>query len=999
MIPRLTSSMAVSSKIRDFLQELEKLSGFQGEIDEALSSRIVLSTDNSVYQVLPEAIIFPRTENDISLIFKLASVEQFRDLSFAPRGGGTGTNGQSLSAGVIIDCSRHMNHIIEINLDEGWVLVESGVVLDQLNDYLKQYGCFFAPTLSPSNRATIGGMVNTDASGKGSRLYGKTSQHVLAITAVYLDGQIHTSEEIEVSFLEEIKKLPGNVGQFYKQLEKSVQDHRETIDNKLPKLHRFVTGYNLARIYSDDRKRFNANYALTGSEGTLAYVTKIKLKLTNIPKYKCLFVVLYPSFSDALDHAKHLVALEPEAIETMDGTILNLAKTDIIYHSLESFLNSRDDSKIDAVNLIEFVAHDKKTLSQYEKSLKDTLKGYDFHFVTDNVDIQNLWELRKRSVGLLGKIKGARKPISGVEDTVVPPEHLADYVKEFRELLDSHGLAYGMFGHIDVGCLHVRPEFNLMDEKDRQIYYEIIEKVAQLTQKYGGVLWGEHGKGFRSEFVPMFFGEELYTELRKIKTSCDPHNQLNPGKIAIPLDNSDPLVNIRSEKLRAAADSQINNQYRDSYQLPLSCNGNGACFDFKFQDVMCPSYKITRNRIHSPKGRASLVREWLRQLSTFPGNHESCWPLTRQINTFKKHRGQYDFSHEVYTAMEGCLGCQACKSQCPVNVNVPSFKAKFLQAYHTRYARSLKDLLIAYSERIGYLQSLFPRLNNFILSNKWLMRFLDKYIGFVDPPLFSSPNLKSLLKKENIPWLDLNHFPSKEKSIIYVQDWVTSFYEAELVTKVCLLIKKLGFNVYVLPWFENGKTLHVAGMLKSFVKLARKNALMFQKISDYELTMVGLDPTMVLTYRYEYPEYLQGSECSKILLIQEWLSETLTSQKAKEAPIKINENLNSYQLLSHCTEQANCSAALEQWEQVFKFFGLTLTTEKIGCCGMAGSYGHESIHQFESRGLFDLSWKNYFKDNTYSSNVLVDGYSCRAQVKRFTGLKVRHPVEVLLDLI
>ncbi|WP_241480521.1 FAD-binding and (Fe-S)-binding domain-containing protein [Legionella norrlandica] len=880
MIPRLTFAEAVSHQIKIFLQELKGLADFHGEIDEALSSRIVLATDNSVYQVLPDAIIFPRTENDISLIFKLASTERFRDVSFVPRGGGTGTNGQSLNAGIIIDCSRYMNHILQLNLSEEWVLVEPGVVLDQLNEYLKPYDRFFAPTLSPSNRATIGGMVNTDASGKGSRLYGKTSQHVLAITAVYWDGQIHTSEEIDVNSLEAMKRLPGCVGRFYTQLEKTIQEHQDTIDKQLPKLHRFVTGYNLGRIYTEDKKRININYALTGSEGTLAYVTKIKLKLTPIPQYKCLFVVLYTSFSAALDHAKYLVEFEPEAIETMDGTILSLAKTDIIYHSVEPFLTFKDGSKVDAINLIEFVAYDAMTLSRYEKSLKEALKGYDFHFVTHRADIDNLWELRKQSVGLLGKVKGIRKPISGVEDTVVPPEYLANYVKEFREILDSHGLAYGMFGHIDVGCLHVRPEFNLMDESDRQLYYEIIEKVAQLTQKYGGILWGEHGKGFRSEFVPMFFGEQLYTELRKIKSSCDPYNQLNPGKIAVPLGNNELLGSIRSEKTRAAADNQINNQFRTPYHLSLECNGNGACFDYKFQDVMCPSYKITRDRIHSPKGRASIVREWLRQLSALPQGQEFSWPLKRQINTYKKHRGQYDFSHEVYAALEGCLGCQACQSQCPVNVNVPSFKAKFLQSYHTRYARSLKDLLITYSERLGYLQSLFPRFTNVLLTNKWTKWVLRNHVGLVDLPLFSSPNLNSLLKKENIQWLDLNFMPSKEQSIVFVQDWITSFYEAELVIKVCLFIKKLGFHVYVLPWFENGKALHIAGKLKSFVNKARQNALMLQKISDHGLTMVGLDPAMVLTYRYEYPEYLQDCPNNKIMLLQEWLSEIITRKDA-----------------------------------------------------------------------------------------------------------------------
>ncbi|WP_298626123.1 FAD-binding and (Fe-S)-binding domain-containing protein [uncultured Legionella sp.] len=998
MIPILTASSAVSPLVSQFLDILGKQVGFQGEIEESLSSRLVVSTDNSVYQILPDAVIFPKNSEDISAIFTLAAQQEYRDITFTPRGGGTGTNGQSLNAGIIIDCSRYMNAILDLNLEEGWVIVEPGVVLDQLNEFLKKDGVFFAPTLSPSNRATLGGMVNTDASGKGSRLYGKTSQHVLALTAVYPDGYVHTSEEIDVSRLDEMKNLPGRVGQLYRQVDNTVQEHHSTIVTQFPKLHRFMTGYNLTRIYSRDGRRFNLNAVLTGSEGTLAFVTQIKLKLTAIPQFKALYVVLYSSFKDALEHAKQLVLFVPEAIETMDETVLNLAKTDIIYHSIKSFITPKSDMPLGAINLIEFVAYDEDSLYQQTQSLQPHLNAYEYHYLSDDVDIKNLWELRKRSVGLLGKVEGKRKPVSGVEDTVVPPEHLVEYVREFRGILDSLGLSYGMFGHIDVGCLHVRPAFNLMDEEDRQKYYEVTEKIAHLTLKYGGVLWGEHGKGFRSEYVPMFFGDILYEELRKIKLSCDPYNQMNPGKIAVPIGMNTPLFNVQSEHTRAQADLQIVDPLKDLYSLALSCNGNGACFDYKMQDVICPSYKITRDRIHSPKGRASLIREWVRQLGSAQYESKQAPVVTRMKNSYRKRKGEYDFSHEVHSAMEGCLSCQACKSQCPVNINVPAFKARFLEAYHSRYLRSFKEYLIAHSEPMSYYQSKMPRLSNFFLSNRLFRWGVAKTIGLINPPLLSSPNLATRLNAEQIPLLNLEQLPTNKRSVVFIQDWITSFYDAELVVKTCLLVRALGYEIYVMPWFENGKSLYLQGKLEAFAEVANKNSLMLEQVTRHDLPMIGLDPAMTLTYRYEYPDFLKKKSTFSIQLIQEWLSKAIRAEKIATFKFKKSTLGESFNLLSHCTELANCNEAQEQWQQVFHTLGLELALQNTGCCGMAGAYGHETIHQQESLGLFDSSWRKFFMNKSLAERALVDGYSCRSQVECRTGFKSRHPVEIILEL-
>lgn len=992
MLPKLDKSLAISPLYEDFLKKLSKTQGFTGEISNKLSYRLLASTDNSIYQVVPQAVISPKSQQDIVSIFELSQQKQYQSIQFAPRGGGTGTNAQSLNHGIIIDCSKFLNRIININLTEHWVEVEPGVVLDQLNDYLKPFGKFFAPNLSPSSRATIGGMVNTDASGKGSKLYGKTSEHILQLTCVFVDGSVQTIEKMPYKSLKQQIFNSDIVQKLYECVYDIHQNYQQQMHEHIPKLTRFVTGYNIEKAFDKENQILNLGAMIAGSEGTLAYVSKIKLKLTDLPKAKVVFVVLYPTFNDALEHAKTLVDLKPEAIETLDETVLSLAKTDIIYDKVKSFLQPKNIKTFASINLIEFVADSEEQLKVYAQNCETILSDHDSYKVEQDSDIQNLWQLRKKSVGLLGKTKGLKKPVSGVEDTVVPPEKLCEFVKEFRAILDARNLKYGMFGHIDVGCLHVRPAFDLLQDSEREAYFEVIDEVAALTRKYGGVLWGEHGKGFRSSYTKEVFGEELYRKLREIKSICDPLNQLNPGKIATPLGSNSELIPVNNDFLRATFDTMISKDLRKEFSQPLNCNGNGACFGYSVKDVMCPSYKITRNRIHSPKGRASLLREWLRQKSQSTPEVAKSNGFVLLKNSWYKKQNADDFSHEVYEAMDGCLGCQACKSQCPVNINVPDFKAKFLHAYHSRYLRPLSDYLIAYSEKLGYYQSHFPRINNLILKQKLIKLLLKHLLGFVDPPLFSRTSLNQSLRKNNIGYLDVYNSEPNKNSVVFVQDWVTSFYEAPLVLKTCLLYRKLGYHVLVLPWIENGKTYHAKGMLKPFFKLVNKNMKLLNQIAKMGLPMVGLDPSMVLTYRFEYPDVVDLPSDYDILLPQEFLV-------AQNLSLELNNSKQQkkYILLNHCTEQANLNQAASQWVELFAKFNLSLQPMKVGCCGMAGSYGHEVKHYDDACGLFELSWREIFESCDKDTEVLVTGFSCRAQVARIIGKRPKHPLEVLYE--
>ena len=480
---------------------------------------VVLATDNSIYQILPQGAIFPRSVEDLELIASLANRQEFSQIVLSPRGGGTGTNGQSLTNGLVVDLSKHLNQILEINAEQRWVRVQTGVVKDQLNAALKPYGLFFAPELSTSNRATIGGMINTDASGQGSCLYGKTRDHVLSLTTVLLDGKRWHSEPITDQQLHETCQRQDRVGAIHRLVSAIATDHAQLIEEKFPRLNRCLTGYDLAHI-RDENQQFNLNSLLCGSEGSLGFIAEAKLNLLPIPKFAALVNIKYDSFEASMRDAKELMAWQPTSIETIDSKVLNLAMADIIWESVtDYFPHSEDEPAILGINMVEYTGDDEQEIDTKIANLEQHLravsgqsgKSFGFCVVKGAANINKIWAMRKKAVGLLGNTDGEERPIPFVEDTAVPPEHLADFIMEFRAVLDSYNLAYGMFGHVDAGVLHVRPTIDMKDPKQAALIRPITDKVVALTQKYHGLLWGEHGKGVRSEYSPGFFWRALFT--------------------------------------------------------------------------------------------------------------------------------------------------------------------------------------------------------------------------------------------------------------------------------------------------------------------------------------------------------------------------------------------------------------------------------------------------------------------------------------------------------
>jgi len=1023
MLPRIDHIEVVAPLYQEFSRVL-KTKAYQGDISSQYSARLSVATDNSVYQQLPQLVLNPRNKFDVQIITQLASEEKFSSIKFSARGGGTGTNGQSLTPGIVVDMSKYMNRILEINVKENWVRVEAGVVKDQLNDYLRPFGFFFAPDLSTSNRATIGGMINTDASGQGSLYYGKTSDHVLELESILANGDLLHTTPMSMDKAGELSQEDSSLGKILKQVIASCKDNREQILEKFPRLNRFLTGYDLENVFNEDLTQVDLSRIITGSEGSLAFVCEAKLDLNQILKAKTVINIKYDSFDSALRHSPALVEAKATSVETIDSKVLNLAKQDIVWHSVSDLITDIEGKVMDGINVVEYNGTSVEGLAdqvaeltaRLDNEIENSIGGIIGYQVTsDLASINKLYGMRKKAVGLLGNTQGRQKPIAFTEDTAVPPENLADYIVEFRALLDSHNLQYGMFGHVDAGVLHVRPALDMCDPDQEVLLREISDQVVALTAKYGGLMWGEHGRGYRSEYGPEFFGEALFLELRKVKGAFDPLNKMNPGKICTPLESSEKLVSVDATK-RGFYDRQIPIEVKDSFKSALDCNGNGLCFNYDVDSPMCPSSKVTRDRRDSPKGRAGLMREWLRLLEVKGVDvlkleqDVNGWSVKQLLEqTVFKMKSRFsndyknDFSHEVMEAMSGCLACKSCVSQCPIKVDVPDFKSRFVNLYHTRYFRPLKDHLVANVEIITPILAKAPKLVNSVLGTKIYDKFSSATIGYVNTPLLSVPTLEGSVNEHVSSGLfeafDLNKLEAltdeeRQEYVLIVQDPFTSFYDATTVESMMLLAQKCGYKPVLLPFKPNGKAQHVKGFLSRFAKTAKSSAEFLNKLQALNLPMVGLDASLVLCYRDEYKQTL-GAERGDftVMLAHEWLTPKLDEIKAK---IQLSSNIE-YQLFSHCTEKTTLPNSEAQWISIFEGLGLSLQKQNVGCCGMAGTYGHEQVNLENSKTLFESSWEPKI-ERLNAQQIVVTGFSCRSQTKRFADLKARHPAQVLVEL-
>lgn len=951
--------------VANLLRRLDQ-AGFAGDAEDGIGARQVASTDNSIYQVRPAAIVYPRTGDDVTLLVRTLADT---GLSLTPRGGNTGTNGQSLNDGIIVDFARHMRGIGAFDPETNTVTVEPGVVLDQLNAFLKPHGRFFPPMVSTASRATIGGMVATDASGKGSRRWGKTSDYIVAIDLTLSDGTPWRAEPMTRAEAEVIAAGSGIVADIHREALRIVTERADDIAAIFPEMNRGLTGYNLQKTWDAAADRFFLGYLLAGSEGTLAITRSISLRVAHKPKKRALAVIRYAAFDTAMRDVQRLIAADPVAIEILDDKVLGVARSDIIWSSVEGLLGGASDAPVAAMNFVEFTADDDATIDTGLAALADIGPQGDMRIVRDDAAIGQLWTLREKSVGLLARLGGARQGIPFVEDTAVPPEKLADFVAEFRALLDGHGLNYGMFGHADVGCLHVRPFLDLRDPEQAALIRPISDEVARLTKSYGGLLWGEHGRGYRGEFSPLFFGS-LYPELQALKAAFDPHNRLNPGKLAAPAGQ--PIDRIDGVSLRGEADRRIDATRSKDFDRAVACNGNGACFAWDSLDVMCPSYKATRDRAQSPKGRASLLRAWARLDSLAE-------PTPAEVAE------RNALAADTQASLATCLSCKACTTLCPVKVDVPTMKSRFAERYWARRTRPLRHRVVAQMEAMLAVARRMPGIANGVAGSDRAKAALERTLGYVDLPAFAVADPQTLPPVVSKAKIDALPADARTNIVILVEDSFTASFDGPLVAAAGRVLTACGYTVLRLPPRSNGKVLHLLGMRDRFARIAARRMAEAKALADRGVRLVGLDAATALMFTQEFTE--MTGENVEVAGLETLLAEAIRQGRMPAAARKVPPQ----RLLGHCTEQALRPQALALWAEALAGFGIAAQPTKTGCCGMAGLFGHEAQNQTLSRDIFALSWADVTRDDA----MLATGFSCRCQTKRLTGRRPLHPVELI----
>lgn len=968
------------------------------------TQKILYSTDASVYQEKPLAVAIPKDVSDLKLLIKFANDY---GITLIPRAAGTSLAGQVVGKGIVVDISKYFDKILEINEEEKWVRVQPGVIRDDLNVILRPYGLMFGPETSTSNRATIGGMIGNNSCGLHSIVWGDTRSNLLEVKALLSNG--FETEFRNINKADFFKKAYEQTleGKLYGQIFKILNNPliQETIEKNYPKksLTRRNTGYALDMLSDNElfkqgsNKPFNFCKLLSGSEGTLAFITEAKLNLISLPpKEIALICVHCNSIQDSLQ--ANLVALRynPMASELVDKYILDFTKGHHLYHQNRFFIEG-DPA---AILMVEFMAETDEELNKITSLFISDLQkeGIGFAYpVVKGEDTKPAWEVRKAGLGLIRNLKGDVQPVNLIEDCAVSPEDLPAYIADLQELLKRHNTNASYYAHAGAGELHVEPMINLKTAEGKELFRTILKETAVLVKKYNGSLSGEHGDGrLRGEFIESVLGTEVYELLKEVKNIFDPKNIFNANKIV----NTPPM----NEFLRYEAGKK--NPEIETYfdfdnqegilRLAEKCSGSGDCRKTEITGgTMCPSYMATRLEKDTTRARANVLREFL-------------------TNSDKENR----FDHEeIKEVMDLCLSCKGCKSECPSKVDVGKMKAEFLQHYYDEHGVPFRTKMIGNFTKSQELASYFPRLYNFFATNSFTSKITKSILGFAQERTI--PTLgKTTLRK----WQEdrINIQKKREKNSISSSsgalgkrrlqgkvylfcDEFTNYNDVEIGQKAIHLLTALGYEVNIPNHLESGRTYLSKGLVKDAQRIAIQNVRMLTEAIKDNSPILGIEPSAILTLRDEYlelvPNYLYADAervAENCYLIDEFLAQEVDKKKITKDLFTKEKKL--IKLHGHCHQKA-----LSSMIPTKKILSLPENYEvqliPSGCCGMAGSFGYEEEHYGISMQIGELVLFPTIRKQAKDVIIAASGTSCRHQIMDGTGRKAKHPVEILWEAL
>ncbi|QHT65844.1 FAD-binding protein [Rhodocytophaga rosea] len=949
----------------------------------------VYATDASVYQEQPLAVAIPKTVDDLR---NLISFAYEQEITLIPRAAGTSLAGQVVGSGIVTDISKHFTKVLEVNQQEQWVRVQPGVIRDDLNAHLKEYGLMFGPETSTSSRAMIGGMIGNNSCGLHSIIWGATRDNLLEVKGFLADGSEAIFGALTKEEFYNKCRLPTAEGKIYQAIEKllSEPENQEAIQKGFPKknITRRNTGYALDYVLDmlafEGTKPFNMCKLIAGSEGTLFFVTEAKLKLLPLPPKEPGMVAIHTnSIHEAL--LANLIALRHQcsSSELVDDFILEFTKTNIEQSKNRFFIEGEPK----AILMVEFFDDTVTGLLEKANTLIEDLKkaglGYAYPVLLGD-DSKKAWELRKAGLGLLRNLPGDTQCVNLIEDCAVDTADLPSYIAELETLLKNHGVRYSMYAHAGAGELHVEPMINLKTKAGKGLFRTILQETSALVKKYNGSLSGEHGDGrLRGEFIPFMMGDKNYALFKQIKNIFDPKGIFNRGKI-VDTPPMNEFLRYQPDQAQPHIATTLDFSAQEGIlHLAEKCSGSGDCRKTHITGgTMCPSYMATRSERDTTRARANMLRHF------YTGTLAS--------------EGEKVSMEQVKDVLDLCLSCKGCKSECPSSVDVGKMKAEFTQQYYDTHGIPLRSRLISDFTKQMKLASLAPWGYNLIFGTASLRQLANNMVGF--HPKRTMPKLYTTTLREWWKKQKANKSNQTSNGIVYLFcDEFTNYNDVEIGQKLILLLQRLGYQVEIPQHLESARTYLSKGLVKKAKEIAIQNVEVLSKIVTSNAPIIGIEPSAILTLRDEYldlvPNELKKAAvhlASCTWLFDEWFANEIDKGNIRKEAFTTEKKL--IKLHGHCHQKALSSLTFTK-----KALSLPANYElhliPSGCCGMAGSFGYEKEHYDVSMQIGELVLFPTVRKQPEDVIIAAPGTSCRHQIKDGTGRIALHPAEILYNAL
>lgn len=961
--------------ISSLIRELKEKSQSDVRIDQL--SREIYSTDASDYRKIPAAVVIPKSAGDVSAALSIAGGYS---AGLIPRGGGSSLSGQTVGEGMVMDHSRHLNRILEFNAEEKWVWAEAGVVLDRLNAFLAAYHLMVGPDPSSGAVATLGGMVGNNSTGAHSVKYGMMADHLLALEVMLADGSRAVLEDKSPDEVAALAMQDTAEGRLYREIPRILEHYRQEIETRYPGTWRNVAGYGLNRLLADFRRDGKLNLAklLAGSEGTLAFITRVKLSLVPRPAITRLMILHFDDLPEALEQVPSILQHPVAAVELMTYPLLKLAHDHPFFGDrMRRFVRGLPG----AILIVEFADQTGDAVEAQAGTLEANLAaegyGHPVSHCTTPEEISRVWDIRKAVLGLLLSRPTGTRRTSIIDDPTVPVEEMKDFTADVIEAGKRYGLSINFDAHASAGCLHMTPELDLKTLEGVRILERLSGEIVDIAVSHHGTSTGEHGDGLaRSYFIERVYGSVLNEAFREVKAAFDPGNLLNPGKIINPRKPWDTAWFRYSpgySRPCAPAGTIFDYAPYDGYAgLVEMCNGTGTCRS-QVSGTMCPSYRVTGEELHSTRGRANILR------AAIAGEF-----------------GPSGFTDpKLYEALDLCVECKACRNECPTRVDMAKLKYEFLAHYQARHGVPLRSRLFAGLEWIGRLGRLAPGVTNRVFANQAFRSLLDRMVG-VDRrrelPALSGTTFQRWFRSRRSP----RH--SGAKKIVLWDDCHISQHQPGLGRAAVRLLEAAGFDVHLVSGRRCcGRPMLSKGMLSRARANARHNVALLAPWAEKGVPVVGVEPGCISSFQDEYPDLLGTAE-SRTVAANSFFMETFVTGLAREEKLQLEFDASAVPekilVHTHCYQKAFGTAA-DVLGMLRLMPGVHVEEIQSGCCGMAGSFGYEKEHYEISMAMGEAALFPAVRAASAATVIAAAGTSCREQIKDGTPRQARHPVEIV----